>query len=211
MEATHHCADRDVEYFGDLLVGKSVHVGQKHGDAEVLRQVVKGLLDGAVGEEVHQLVLGTASGPDCLETAEIPEQKEVLVLTHVGLVGAALTRAVLVDERVGEDAVEPRPQVGPLLEPVESPVAPKVGLLHQVLGVGGVARHAHGRRVQLSHERHRLFGEALLISHAVGGLLVGSRPGATRTGSGERWPSTHRVVGGFVGNGDVMRMALPNA
>src|SRR5690606_8839972 len=76
---------------------------------------------------------------------------ELPVLDLVGdlLAGLALLLAVAVDERVGEDPVEPGTQIGARPELVE--VGERLGesLLHEVLGVGRVPGHPQGRRVEL--------------------------------------------------------------
>src|SRR5207237_10898710 len=64
-----------------------------------------------------------------------------------------------------EDAVEPGLEVGALLEPPEPAVGLEVRLLDEILGVGRVAGHTHGRGVQRVHERSRLFGKRRLIGH----------------------------------------------
>ena len=116
--------------------------------------------------QVHQLVLGAAAGHGLLEGAEPPVEVEVLDLVEIGLVGAALLGPVGVDVGVGEDAVQPRPQVGALLEAAEAAVGPQVGLLHEVLGVGRVAGHPERGRVQRRHVLHGLLGEVGLVGHA---------------------------------------------
>ena len=80
--------------------------------------------------------------------------------------GRRFASPVGVDERVGQDPVQPGLEVGPLLERPERPVGLQVGLLHQVLGVGGVARHAQGRAVQRAHVLHRQIGKLGLVGHA---------------------------------------------
>ena len=69
-----------------------------------------------------------------LRAAELP----VLELVDRALVGLALLLAVRVDERVGEDAVQPGLQVGALLELAERRVRLDERLLHEVLRVGRV-------------------------------------------------------------------------
>ena len=62
VQAGHHGTDRNVEHLGDLLVGESLHVGEQHGQAERLGQVVERLLDVVVGDQVEELVLGRPAG-----------------------------------------------------------------------------------------------------------------------------------------------------
>ena len=72
----------------------------------------------------------------------------------------ALLLAVRVDERVREDPVEPRLEVGARLELVEAAIRAQVGLLHEVLGVGRVAGQAQRRPVQPGQQRKGLCLEA---------------------------------------------------
>ena len=109
---------------------------------------------------VEHLGLGGARRVGGFEAAEPAEDVEVLDVVEVDLVGPALLGPVLVDERVGEDLVEPRLEVRALAEAPEAAVRAQVRLLHEVLGVGRVARHAQRGRVERRHVRHRLFCEA---------------------------------------------------
>ena len=68
------------------------------------------------------------------------------------LLRLALLLPVGVDEGVREDPVEPGLEVGARLELVERGVGLREGLLHQVLGICGVAGHAHRRGVELVQE-----------------------------------------------------------
>ena len=94
-------------------------------------------------------------------------QVEVLDVLHVGLLGPSLGGAVAVDERVGEDLVEPRPEVGAVLVAVEGAVRLQERLLHEVLGVGGVPGHAQGGGVQRLHVRHGELGESTPVGHGL--------------------------------------------
>ena len=159
MQPTHDRADGHIHDLGDLLVGETFDVGEQHGHPELLGQGLERLLHHLVGDALEHLGLGGAPGLDRLEPAEAAEQEEVLAVVEVDLVGPALLRPVRVDEGVGEDLVEPGLEVGALLEPAEAAVGAQVRLLHEVLGVGRVARHAQRGRVQRGHVRHREFGE----------------------------------------------------
>ena len=106
-----------------------------------------------------------AAGPGRLEAAEPAVEVEVLDLVEVGLVGPALLGPVRVDVGVREDPVEPGLEVRALLEAAEAAVGLEVGLLHEVLGVGRVARHAQGAGVQRAHVLHREVGELRLVGH----------------------------------------------
>ena len=68
----------------------------------------------------------------------------------------ALAIAVVVAEDVGEDPEQPGLAVGARLEGVEKAVGPEQGVLHQVLGVLFVARHAQRGRVERAQMRERL-------------------------------------------------------
>ena len=142
MEPTHDRADGHIHDLGDLLVGETLDVGEQHGHAELLRQRLERLLHHLVGDAVEHLGLGRAVRRHRLEPAEPAVEEEVLAVVEVDLVGPALLRPVRVDEGVREDLVEPGLEVGALLEPAEAAVGAQVRLLHEVLGVGRVARHA---------------------------------------------------------------------
>ena len=66
----------------------------------------------------------------------------------------------------------------PSVNPPKPAVGPQVGLLDEVLGVGLVARHAQGGRVQLRRVLHRLVGERRGVGHADG--RYPAAPSATR-------------------------------
>jgi hypothetical protein len=83
-----------------------------------------------------------------LGAGELP----VLDILAVGLLGLALLLAVVVDERVGQDPVQPGLEIRTLRELVEGGEGLDVGLLDEVLGVGGVARHAHRGGIELVEE-----------------------------------------------------------
>ncbi len=68
----------------------------------------------------------------------------------------ALALAVVVAEDVGEDPEQPGLAVGARLEGVEEAVGAEQGVLHQVLGVLFVARHAQRGRVERAQMRERL-------------------------------------------------------
>src|SRR4051812_26062193 len=75
------------------------------------------------------------------------------VLAHTGLTRLTLLLAIRVDERVCQDPVEPSLEVGAFLELVEGGEGFDERLLDEILGVGGVARHAQRSRVELVEER----------------------------------------------------------
>jgi hypothetical protein len=117
---------------------------------------------------------------DRLGTAELP----VFELVDRALVRVALLLAVVVDEGIGLDAVQPGLEVGPLLELAESGVRLDERLLHEIGGVSGIAGHPHRCRVQLVHERQGLFFEQVpwvdrldvLLGAAVGEFVSHQRP-----------------------------------
>src|SRR5439155_5346245 len=106
MQPAHHRTDGDVEDLGDLLVRKAFHVGEQHGQPEVLRERLDRTLHLGLGEQVHELVFGAATLASLLEAPDALVEVEVLDVVEVGLLGAALLRSVPVDERVGEDPVQ---------------------------------------------------------------------------------------------------------
>ena len=115
MDPTHHGADRGLHDVGDLLIGEPLDVGEVHRDPEVLGDGLQRVLDVAVREVVDGFRLGAPGRPalgDRLGRAELP----VLEVVDGVLIGLPLVLPVAVDERVGEDAVQPRLEVGPLLE-----------------------------------------------------------------------------------------------
>src|SRR3954468_3343790 len=116
MQSTHHRAYRDVEDLGDLFVGETFHVSQQHGHPELLGQRLHRLFDIGLGEVVEHLFLGAATGRGRLQPAQAAVEIQVLDVVELGLFGPALAGAVGVDERVGEDPVQPRLQVGAGLE-----------------------------------------------------------------------------------------------
>src|SRR5688500_4047596 len=121
MQPTHPGADGYVEGRGDLRVRDTIGVGRPNRYPE---------LDGP--------------GRGRLDPTEATVEVEVLHLLELGLLGAALLGPVGVDERVREYPVEPGLEVRPLLETTKPAVGLQVGLLDEILGVGGVARHAQG-------------------------------------------------------------------
>ena len=165
MESRHHGADRDVEHLGDLLVREPLDVGEEHRESEVVRELLERLLHLVVGEEVEKLLLGRHAGGCGLHRTETLVQVQVLDVAEIGLLRASLLGPVLVDVGVGEDPEQPCPQVGALLERVEAPETPQVGLLDEVLGVGLIARHAQRRGVELGCVFHGLVGEVVLVGH----------------------------------------------
>ena len=90
---------------------------------------------------------------------------EILPLVQFRLHRSPFLRSIGVDEGVREDPIQPGPEIRPLLEPPEAPIRLQVGLLDEILGIGGIPAHAQRRGVERRHELHRLLGELCLISH----------------------------------------------
>ncbi len=111
-----------------------------------------------------------------------PGELPVLDRVGVGLERLALLLAVAVDERVGQDPVQPGLEVGALGELVEGGERLDERLLDEILGVGRVAGHPHRRRVELIEEGQRVALEpspALLgglFPRSARGRLVGCHP-----------------------------------
>ena len=141
MQPTHHRAYRDVEDLGDLLVREAFDIGQQDGHAELLGERLQRLFDIGLGEVVEHLLLGAAASGGRLQPAQPAVEVEVFDVVELGLLRPAFAGPVRVDERVGEDPVQPGLEVGAGLEAAEGAVRLEVRLLHQVLGVGRVPRH----------------------------------------------------------------------
>jgi hypothetical protein len=90
MQPTHDRTDGNIQDFGDLFVGESLHVRQQYGHAEVLRQRLERFLHLGVGEPLEQLVLGAPTRHRRLEAADAAVEVEVLDLVELRLVGTAL-------------------------------------------------------------------------------------------------------------------------
>src|SRR5262249_29826612 len=100
----------------------------------------------------------------------------VLKVSAGGLARLPAALAVPVDEGVRQNAVQPGLEVGAGTELVESRVGLGRRLLHEVLGVGGVARHAEGGRVQLAEKRHNIALEPLVAVRRLLRLCHGDSP-----------------------------------
>jgi hypothetical protein len=83
----------------------------------------------------------------------------VFALTQPSASGSA---AILVDERVGQDAEEPSLEVGAGVKLVTRAHRLDEGVLHQVLGVRRVARQLARDAVHRVEVRERLLGERVL-------------------------------------------------
>ena len=170
VQAGHDGAERGPHDLGDLLVGVALDVGQVDRGAEALRQLAQGPQNVGVGQPVHRLVLGrpgrlAEQAVGDMQLAELAEQR---------LGGLAPALAPGVDERVGEDAVQPRAQVRARSELMESDVRPGEGVLDQVLGVARVAGHPERCGVQLVHIGDHVLLERRMV---VRDVPIGQRHG----------------------------------
>src|SRR5690625_1462126 len=147
VEPRHDCPDRRPHDVGDLLVREALDIGEVDRDPEILGDLLESLLDVRIREMRQRLRLGgqQAGRRVRLGTRHLP----VLDVLGSALLRFALLLAVRVDERVGQDAIEPGPEVRPLLVLVERSERLGERLLYQVLGVAGITRHTQRRGVQL--------------------------------------------------------------
>ena len=150
VQPRHHRADRGAHDLGDLLVGVALDIGQVHRDPELLGQVPQRAQDLRVGQPVERLRLGRPG----LGGQRVRRHLPFLEVAAGRLPRLTAPLAVGVDERVGQDAVQPGLQVGARTELVERGVRLGRGLLDEVLGVRRVAGHAKRSGVQLTEERH---------------------------------------------------------
>src|SRR6476661_3679314 len=154
VQAAHHGADRNVQDLGDLLVGEPFEVGQQHHHPVIRRQLVERLLHVLVEHILEQLLLGVLQLLARRVLADLVLER-LLDLGEVAEGRGLLLLAVVVDEGVLHDLEQPRLEVGPFLELVIVAVGLQIGLLHEVLGVLGIAGHPIGRIVESVYERHR--------------------------------------------------------
>ncbi len=115
VQPGHHGADRRAHDLGDLFVRVPLDVGQVHRNAELLGQVAERAQDLGVGQPVERFRLGRPG----LGGQRVGGQLPFLEVTAGRLPWLAAPLAVAVDERVGQDAVQPRLQVGARAELVE--------------------------------------------------------------------------------------------
>jgi len=85
--------------------------------------------------------------------------------------GHRLTKVV--EAAVAGDPVEPGPHVDLAIVREHRRVGVGEDLLEHVLGIGGVARHSEGVRVQLLGVRHDVVGERGLVGHRPGRVSAG--------------------------------------
>ena len=151
VQTAHHRADRDLEDVRDLLVGELLEVCQQDHDAVVLGELLDGVADLVSEDLAVELVLFLD-----IERERMPFGRRGALFELVGVVReqqlwTRLTRSVSVVEGVGQDAREPCSRVGANLVPVDIAKRLEHGLLDQILGLGAVARHPNGHRVERVH------------------------------------------------------------
>ena len=109
----------------------------------------------------HALLIGLAG--DVLD----PVVEEVVALLQWLLVGRPLCAAPAVDVQIREDAQQPGAQVRPGRVRLPAAERPRVGLLHQVLGLFLGARDASSHAVNLICKRKRLLLEVDAIARVL--------------------------------------------
>ena len=172
VQPRHHRPDRRTHDLGDLPVGVSLDIGQVHRGPELAGQVAQGPQQVGVGGPVERLGLGGRHRRRQPVGGHLPFGQ----VAAEGLLRLAAPLAVHVDERGGQDPVQPGPQVGTRSELAERRVRLGRGLLDQVLGVGGVPGHPERRGVQLA----KLRNDIALESRAVFARVFGSAHGSLR-------------------------------
>ena len=115
----------------------------------MLGEALQGSLDVCIHQPLEYLLLGAPGRVPCFAGADAPVEIEVLHLAEVDLRWLADLLSVTIDVGVGQDAVEPRLEVGPLLEAVVGPVRLEERLLDEVFGIRWVAGHPERGGVEL--------------------------------------------------------------
>jgi asparagine synthase (glutamine-hydrolysing) len=146
VQARHDRADRSAHDLRDLAVRVALDVGQVDRGAELVRQLAKRAEQVGVGGAGERLGLRRRDR----RRQPVGRHLPLLQVAAERLLRLALALAVHVDERRGEDPVEPGAQVRAGAELMEGRVRLHRRLLHQVLGVGGVPGHPQRGRVQLA-------------------------------------------------------------
>ena len=146
VQAGHDRADRGAHDLGDLPVRVALDVGQVDRGAELVREPAKRAQQVGVGGVGERLGLGRRHR----RRQPVGRHLPLLQVAAERLLRLALALPVHVDERRGEDPVEPGAQVRARAELVEGRVRLHRRLLDQVLGVGGVPGHPQRRWVQLA-------------------------------------------------------------
>jgi hypothetical protein len=112
------------------------------------------------------LMSGAAHGPPGAILPHPLEEVQILELAELDLGGPTCLSPIAVDERVGEDPIQPGAEVGSGLERVIPAVRLEERLLEDVFGIGRVARHPQRSRVELREELHDIVFERGLIGHS---------------------------------------------
>ena len=111
VQPTHHGADGCIHDFRDVLVGKPFHIRVINHHAVILSEPHQSILDSLVGDVLQGFHLGG------FQTHRIVRRRlRHLPIRHIfasSLRRPTLRLAVIIDVRVGQDAVHPRFQVGP--------------------------------------------------------------------------------------------------
>jgi hypothetical protein len=149
VQARHDGADGHAEHLGDLLVLIALDVGQVDGCAEARRQVLECLHDAGVWYPIQHFGFGRLGGGRLWA----PLSRHVGDVAVKGLLGLALLLPVRAGPRVCHDPVQPRAQVGSRRELMEGAISLSHGLLHEILGIAGIARQPQGAGIELSHVR----------------------------------------------------------
>src|SRR5699024_9893457 len=87
----------------------------------------------------------TSGGGMAVRLSDLP----VLDVLAAVFLRLALLLAIVVDEGVRQNPVQPRLEVRARLVLVESGIGLRIGLLDKVLGVGGIASHPQRSRIEL--------------------------------------------------------------
>ena len=158
MQTRHDGADRDVEDLGRLGVGEAADVDEHDDVAEVVRHLGE-RLDDAVLREPREHALLLLGLRVAARRGQAVVEEVVALLHRLGL-RPALPRARPVDVQVREDAEQPGAQVRAGLVRAPAPERPRVGLLHQILGLLTRPDQPPGDVVDLVGELERFLLEA---------------------------------------------------
>src|SRR6204780_2811696 len=156
MQAGHHRADWAVHELGYFPVAESLHVSQVNRHAEVFGGLPQRVGHAGVRYAVKGQFLRGTGGRRGLRGTRMGALQLPVLEADGSQHGLSLPLPVAADELVREDPVQPRPEVGSLLELMERGKRPGVRLLDQVLGVAVISGHPRRLCVQLPHVAERL-------------------------------------------------------
>src|SRR6185503_8539547 len=201
MKARHDGADRDVQDLRRLRVAEVRDVDEDEHVSKVVRHARERLSDVVLGEPLEDaLLVGLARRR--LE----PVVENVVAFLERLLVRRALRATAAVDVQVREDPQQPRAKVRPGRVRLPAPERPRVGFLHQVLGLFLGAGNAPSHPIDLICKRKRLLLESNAISRALcdppGFLWRGLTHPGDRSGKRQVAPSYSRLARagpGYVG------------